>query len=131
MPSGKSHGKSANKSTQQLLFSEALQPHRSMAIAGDGLLPDRTLILFGSAQDTAMEHILQEIMAVGHWLEGLDSTLTAETKSIRMDIAGFQKQVTDLEQCVTTVESRLSALLDREQELLFLCSKAADLEGRS
>ncbi|KAJ1181396.1 hypothetical protein NDU88_006603 [Pleurodeles waltl] len=54
------------------------------------------------------------------------ASLTAETKSIHMDIASFQTRVLGLEQRVTTVEAQ-----DRDQELLFVRSKLTDLEDRS
>ncbi|KAJ1113532.1 hypothetical protein NDU88_001774 [Pleurodeles waltl] len=47
----------------------------------------------GTHSDTAMERILQEISAVGHRLEAMDSKipdLSANSKSIRVDIASFQ-----------------------------------------
>ncbi|KAJ1117139.1 hypothetical protein NDU88_005339 [Pleurodeles waltl] len=57
-----------------------------------------------SAQESTMDLIVEEISAVGRRLEGMDSamvSLTAETKSIRLDIAGFQTRVLGLEQRVT------------------------------
>ncbi|KAJ1113850.1 hypothetical protein NDU88_002091 [Pleurodeles waltl] len=82
----------------------------------------------------AMDRILQEISAVGSRLEGMDNTmasLTAETKSMRLDIAGFQSRVTGLEQRVTTVETHITSSQDRDQELIYLCSKLIDLKARS
>ncbi|KAJ1180773.1 hypothetical protein NDU88_005989 [Pleurodeles waltl] len=67
-------------------------------------------------------------------LEGMDSamvSLTAEAKSIRLDIEGFQTRVLGLEQQVTTIEAQVASSRDRDQELLFLCSKMTDLEDRS
>ncbi|KAJ1215983.1 hypothetical protein NDU88_003589 [Pleurodeles waltl] len=58
------------------------------------------------------------------------ASLTAETKSIRMDIASFQTRVLGLEQQVATVEAQTASFQDRNQELLFLCSKMTDLEDR-
>ncbi|KAJ1211039.1 hypothetical protein NDU88_006401 [Pleurodeles waltl] len=81
-----------------------------------------------------MDHILQEISAVGRRLEGMDSmmtSLTEDTKSMRLEIAGFQSRVTTLEQRVTTVETQATLTSDRDQELLYLCSKVLDLEDRS
>ncbi|KAJ1123265.1 hypothetical protein NDU88_001738 [Pleurodeles waltl] len=72
------------------------------------LPPARHHAMADSAQESTMDRILQEISAVGHRLEGMDSamvSLTAETKSIRLDIAGFQTRVLGLEQQVTTVEA--------------------------
>ncbi|KAJ1093672.1 hypothetical protein NDU88_006770 [Pleurodeles waltl] len=83
---------------------------------------------------TTVDHILQEITAMGRHLEGMDSTistLVAETKSICLDIAGFQSTVSDLEQHVVAVEDHLNTVPDRDQELLFLPSKLVDLEDRS
>ncbi|KAJ1116185.1 hypothetical protein NDU88_004403 [Pleurodeles waltl] len=88
----------------------------------------------GSAQESTMDRILQEISAVGHRLEGMDSalvSLTAETKSIRMEIASFQTRVLGLEQWGSTVEAQAASFQDRDQELLFLHSKLTDLEDRS
>ncbi|KAJ1145473.1 hypothetical protein NDU88_011759 [Pleurodeles waltl] len=87
-----------------------------------------------SAQKSTRDRILQEISAVGHRLEGMDNamaSLTAETTSIRLDIAGFQSRVTGLEQRVTTVEAHVASSQDRDQELLYLSSKMIDLEDRS
>ncbi|KAJ1157115.1 hypothetical protein NDU88_009830 [Pleurodeles waltl] len=81
-----------------------------------------------------MDRILQDILAVGHKLEGMDSgmaSLTGETKSMRLDIAGSQSQVTGLDQSVTTVETRIASWVDRDQELLYLRSKLFVLEYRS
>ncbi|KAJ1216277.1 hypothetical protein NDU88_003881 [Pleurodeles waltl] len=58
-------------------------------------------------------------------------TLAAEIKSIRLDIAGFQSRVSDLEYRGITVEYHLNTVPERDQELLFLCSKLIDLEDRS
>ncbi|KAJ1135924.1 hypothetical protein NDU88_002353 [Pleurodeles waltl] len=47
-----------------------------------------------------MDRILQEILVVGRRLEGMDSmmtSLTEDTKSMRLDIADFQSRVTTLE----------------------------------
>ncbi|KAJ1143064.1 hypothetical protein NDU88_009376 [Pleurodeles waltl] len=88
----------------------------------------------GSAQESNMDRILQEISAVGRKLEGMDSamvSLTAETKSICMEIASFQTCVLGLEQRVSTVEAQSASFQDRDQEHLFLRSKLTDLEDRS
>ncbi|KAJ1158253.1 hypothetical protein NDU88_010946 [Pleurodeles waltl] len=77
-----------------------------------------------------MDRILQEISAVGRRLEGI-CTLAAETKSIRLDIVGFQAQVMGLELHVTVMEDHLNTTLDLDQELLYLRSKVIDLEDRS
>ncbi|KAJ1183228.1 hypothetical protein NDU88_000053 [Pleurodeles waltl] len=81
-----------------------------------------------------MDRILQEISVVGRRLEAMDSamiSLTADTKSIRLDIASFQTCVLGLEQRVTTIEAQVTSSQDRDQELLFLHSKMMDLEDRS
>ncbi|KAJ1087686.1 hypothetical protein NDU88_000852 [Pleurodeles waltl] len=74
-----------------------------------------------TSQRANMDRILQEISAVGPRLEGMDSmmtSLTESTKSMRLDIAGFQSRVTTLEQRVTTVETLAVLASDRDQELL-------------
>ncbi|KAJ1107210.1 hypothetical protein NDU88_004603 [Pleurodeles waltl] len=81
-----------------------------------------------------MDHILQEISAVGHKLEGMDTAmvaLTAETRFIRLEIAGFQSQISGLDHRVAAVENQVALQTDRDQELLHLCSKLTDLEDRS
>ncbi|KAJ1175731.1 hypothetical protein NDU88_001018 [Pleurodeles waltl] len=86
------------------------------------------------AKSTTIECILQEVMTVGRRLKGMDSNisaLTAETKSIGMDIAGFQNRVTGLEQRITAVENHLKGIPERDHELLFLHSKVIDLQDRS
>ncbi|KAJ1107782.1 hypothetical protein NDU88_005171 [Pleurodeles waltl] len=73
-------------------------------------------------------------MAVGHRLKGMDTmmtSLTEDTKSMRLDITGFQSRVTALEQRVTTVETQVVLTSDRDQELLYLRSKVIDLEDRN
>ncbi|KAJ1186522.1 hypothetical protein NDU88_003303 [Pleurodeles waltl] len=59
------------------------------------------------------------------------STLATETKSICLNIASFQSRMTGLKQRVTAMEDHLNTVPDRDQELLFLCSKLIDLEDRS
>ncbi|KAJ1135356.1 hypothetical protein NDU88_001796 [Pleurodeles waltl] len=59
------------------------------------------------------------------------TSLTAETKSMRLDIAGFQSRVSGLEQHVETVEGHVTTFQDRDQELLYLHSKLIVLEDRS
>ncbi|KAJ1197124.1 hypothetical protein NDU88_000986 [Pleurodeles waltl] len=84
--------------------------------------------------DSAQDRILQEISAVGRRLKGKDNAmapLTAETKSIRLDTAGFQSCVMGLEQRVTMVEAQVATSRDRVQEFLYLRSKLTDLEDRS
>ncbi|KAJ1217923.1 hypothetical protein NDU88_005510 [Pleurodeles waltl] len=81
-----------------------------------------------------IERILQEITAVSHRIEGMDtsiSSLTLETKSIRTDIAGFHSRVMGLESRVETLETHMSTTQDRDQDLSYLRSKVTDLEDRS
>ncbi|KAJ1205489.1 hypothetical protein NDU88_000923 [Pleurodeles waltl] len=96
------------------------------------LTPPSTMV--DPTERATMDRIVQEISAVGRKLEGMYSamaSLTAETKSMRLDIAGFQSQVTGLDQRVTSVEMHTASLVDRDQELLYLQSKLIDLEDRS
>ncbi|KAJ1082762.1 hypothetical protein NDU88_002927 [Pleurodeles waltl] len=86
------------------------------------------------AQEATMERILQEISGVGRRLEEMDNTIAsimAETKSIRLDIAGFQSRVLGLEPRVSLVETQVASSRDQDQELLYLRSKLTDLEDRS
>ncbi|KAJ1123208.1 hypothetical protein NDU88_001681 [Pleurodeles waltl] len=81
-----------------------------------------------------MDRILQEISAVGRKLEGMDNAmtaLTAERRSMRLEIAGFQSQISRLDHRVAAVESQVVLQTDRDQELLHLRSKLNDLEDRS
>ncbi|KAJ1170537.1 hypothetical protein NDU88_002412 [Pleurodeles waltl] len=81
-----------------------------------------------------MDRILQEISAVGRRLEGMDNAmvvLTAETRSMRLERAGFQSQISGLDQRVTTVEAQAASWTNRDHELLHLCSRLTDLEDRS
>ncbi|KAJ1155876.1 hypothetical protein NDU88_008601 [Pleurodeles waltl] len=114
-----------------MLFSEASRHQRVPPMVEHSLTP--TSSMAESTQRATMDCILQ-ISSVGRKLESMDSamaSLTAETKSMRLDIAHFQTQVTGLEQRVTTVETRISSWVDRDQELLYLRSKLIDLEDRS
>ncbi|KAJ1177785.1 hypothetical protein NDU88_003037 [Pleurodeles waltl] len=121
------------KSSRQLLFSEALR-HQKVPPAEEHPSPSHTSMA-DATQGATMECILREISAVSHKLESIfdnDMTsLTVETKSMSLDIAGFQTQVSGLEQRVTTVESQVDSWVDRDQELLHLHSKLIDLEDRS
>ncbi|KAJ1206205.1 hypothetical protein NDU88_001614 [Pleurodeles waltl] len=134
MPGGRSSQKNTGKPARQLLFSEALIQTKGPLPTPVTQPPATHHDMKDSAQESTMDHILQEIWAVGRRLEGMDSaiaSLTAETKSIRMDIASFQTRILGLEQRVLTVEVRASSFQDRDQELLFLRSKLTDLEDRS
>ncbi|KAJ1180487.1 hypothetical protein NDU88_005708 [Pleurodeles waltl] len=87
-----------------------------------------------SRPDDAGEGERTEISAVGHKLEGMDNAmtaLTAETRSMRLEIAGFQSQISGLDHRVTAVESQVALQTDRDQELFHLRSKLTDLEDRS
>ncbi|KAJ1213551.1 hypothetical protein NDU88_001185 [Pleurodeles waltl] len=59
------------------------------------------------------------------------SSFTLETKSIRTDIASFHSQVTGLEHRLGTLETHMSTIQDRDQDLSYLRSKVTDLEDRS
>ncbi|KAJ1152145.1 hypothetical protein NDU88_004922 [Pleurodeles waltl] len=111
MPSGKSTGKPSGKLAQQLLFSEAFQltkPAPSLVQSQD---------MAGTEQATTMDRILQEITAVSRRLEGMDT--------------GFQSRVTGLEHQMANMEDHVDTVLNKDQELLFLCSKLKDLEDGS
>ncbi|KAJ1099209.1 hypothetical protein NDU88_004313 [Pleurodeles waltl] len=85
--------------------------------------PSSTDCPVDSRPDTAMESSLQEISAVGRHLEAIGSKITdlsADSRSIRTDIAGFQDKVTDLDHRLHTVESKVAALPANEPELQFL-----------
>ncbi|KAJ1165094.1 hypothetical protein NDU88_005523 [Pleurodeles waltl] len=64
-------------------------------------------------------------------MDSMIASLTEDTKSIHLDIAGFQSQVTALEQWLMTVETQAALIPNRDQELWYLRSKVIDLEGRS
>ncbi|KAJ1196252.1 hypothetical protein NDU88_000123 [Pleurodeles waltl] len=85
-------------------------------------------------QPATMEQILQEITAVSHRIEGMDtsiSSLTLETKSIRTDNASFHSWVMGLEHRLGTLETHMSTIQDRDQDLSYLRIKVTDLEDRS
>ncbi|KAJ1124547.1 hypothetical protein NDU88_002998 [Pleurodeles waltl] len=124
MPGGRSSSKNSGK-----LFSEALLHSLTPPLA-----PEVHPTAQPHNMETTMEHILQENSAVGRRLEGMDNamaSLTAETKSMCLNIASFQFRVTGLEQHVATVETHITSSWDRDQELLYLCSKLVDLEDGS
>ncbi|KAJ1193687.1 hypothetical protein NDU88_002983 [Pleurodeles waltl] len=100
MPGGKVTGKSSGKPSRQLLFSEALQLLRPASPAAGLNRLEQPPTMSDTEQTTTMDHILQEITAVSGSLEGMDTaitSLTTKTKSMRLDIAGFQSRVTGLE----------------------------------
>ncbi|KAJ1141947.1 hypothetical protein NDU88_008275 [Pleurodeles waltl] len=134
MPGGQSSHKNSGKPARQLLFSGGLLQTKgappTLAAQPSATHHD----MADSAQESTMDRIPQEILAAGRRLEGMDSamvSLTAETKSIRMEIASFQTRVLGLEQRVSKVEAHASSFQDRDQEILFLRSKLTDLEDRS
>ncbi|KAJ1106436.1 hypothetical protein NDU88_003837 [Pleurodeles waltl] len=55
----------------------------------------------------------------------------AETRSMRLEIAGFQSQISRLDQRVATVEAQAASWTNRDQELLHLRSRLTDVEDRS
>ncbi|KAJ1139156.1 hypothetical protein NDU88_005533 [Pleurodeles waltl] len=132
MPRGKTAGKAPCKPARQLLFSEALRQQKYPAPAASP--PPSHDTMSDNTQGASMDRILQEISAVGRKLEGMDiamSALTAETRSMRLEIAGFQSQISGLDHRVAAVESQVVSQTDRDQELLYLRSKLTDLEDRS
>ncbi|KAJ1133207.1 hypothetical protein NDU88_011504 [Pleurodeles waltl] len=79
--------------------------------------------MVNSCSDSAIEHILQEISAVGHRLETMDSKITdllADSKSILVDTASFETTVTDLDHRLHAVENQMASLLDNKPELQYL-----------
>ncbi|KAJ1130440.1 hypothetical protein NDU88_008793 [Pleurodeles waltl] len=50
---------------------------------------------------------------------------------MRSDIASFQSRVTGSEHCVGTLETNMTTIQDRDQDLSYLRSKVTDLEDRS
>ncbi|KAJ1087496.1 hypothetical protein NDU88_000665 [Pleurodeles waltl] len=100
MPGGRTLGKHSGKPARQLLFSEALLHSRTPPSASEVHPTTKLNNMADQTQEATMEHILQEISAVGRRLEGMDNamaSLTVETKSMCLDIAGFQSRVTGLE----------------------------------
>ncbi|KAJ1159506.1 hypothetical protein NDU88_000013 [Pleurodeles waltl] len=135
MPRGKVTGKPSGKPARQLLFSEALcQQKYPPAKDPPPHPPTNTGNMEEGPQGASMDRILQEISAVGRKLEGMDHAmmaLTAETRSMRLQIAGFQSQISGLDQQVATVETQVASWTDNGQELMHLRSKLTDLEDRS
>ncbi|KAJ1189430.1 hypothetical protein NDU88_006175 [Pleurodeles waltl] len=134
MPGNKPSNKHLGKPARQLLFSEALRQNRALPSIPQEHLTHQPSDMVDAPQAATMDRILQEILGVGRRLEGMDSRmifLTEETKSMRLDIAGFQSRVTTLEQWVTAVETHATLTADRHQELVYLCRKVIDLEDRN
>ncbi|KAJ1171229.1 hypothetical protein NDU88_003099 [Pleurodeles waltl] len=132
MPRGKTTSKTSGKPARQLLFSEALCQQKHPPAEDPS--PRPRINMADDTQGASMDRMLQEISVVGRKLEGMDSAmvaLTAETRSMRLEIAGFQSQISGLDQQVTTVETQVASWTDRDQELLHLRSKLTDLEDRS
>ncbi|KAJ1091350.1 hypothetical protein NDU88_004477 [Pleurodeles waltl] len=116
MPGSRLSTKNSGKPARQLLFSEALLHSKTSSPTPVAQQPARHHNMLDSAQDSTMDHIFQEISAVGRRLEGMVNamaSLTAETKSIRLDIAGFQSHVMGLEQRVTMVQAHAATSRDR------------------
>ncbi|KAJ1093143.1 hypothetical protein NDU88_006251 [Pleurodeles waltl] len=134
MPGNKPSNKHLGKPARQLLFLEALRQNRTPPSAPQEHLTNQSSDMADASQGATMDRILQEISAVGRRLEGMDSrmiSLTEETKSMRLDIAGFQSRVTTLEQRVMTMETQATLATDRDHKLLYIHSKVIDLEDRS
>ncbi|KAJ1091392.1 hypothetical protein NDU88_004518 [Pleurodeles waltl] len=132
MPRGKTTSKVTGKSTRQLLFSEALQQQKHPSVEDSPPLPCPSMT--EDIQGATMDCILQEISAVSRKLEAMDNAtvaLTAETRSMRLDLASFQSQMSGLDQRVTTVETQVASWTDGDLELSHLRSKLTDLEERS
>ncbi|KAJ1195798.1 hypothetical protein NDU88_005066 [Pleurodeles waltl] len=132
MPRCKTVGKTLCKPTRQLLFSEALRQQKPPP--AEVPLPSLPSSMAGDTQVATMDRILQEISAVSRKLEGMDSAmvaLTKETRSMGLDIAGFQSQISGLDQRVATVETQVASWTDKDQELRHLRSRLTDLEDRS
>ncbi|KAJ1153351.1 hypothetical protein NDU88_006112 [Pleurodeles waltl] len=134
----KSDGKPPGNTARQLFFSEALRQQKHPPVKDPKDPPPHSHTITGnmeeSPQGASMDRILQEISAVGRKLEGMDSAvmaLTAETRSMRLEIAGFQSQISGLDQRVPTVETQVASWTDNGQELMHLRSKLTDLEDRS
>ncbi|KAJ1153387.1 hypothetical protein NDU88_006148 [Pleurodeles waltl] len=132
MPRGKKTGKVTGKSTCQLLFSEAIQLQKHPSAEDSPPLPCANMT--EDIKGTTMDCILQEISVVRRKLEGMDNAmvaLTVETRSMRLDLAGFHSQMSGLDQCVATVETQVASWTDRDLELSHIRSKLTDLEDRS
>ncbi|KAJ1087619.1 hypothetical protein NDU88_000786 [Pleurodeles waltl] len=137
MPGSKPNHKPAGKPARQLLFSEALHQKRPTPMATEthsSPPPTQPVTTPDKEQSTTMEQILHEIAAVSRRIEGLDasiSSLTPETKSMRLDIASFQSRVTGLEHRMGSLETQMATSQHRDQGPLYLKSELTDLEDRS
>ncbi|KAJ1210922.1 hypothetical protein NDU88_006284 [Pleurodeles waltl] len=109
MPRGKTTGKATGKPACQLLFSEALRQQKHPSAEDPPPLPCTNMA--DDTQAATMDRILQEISAVSRKLEGMDIAmvvLTLETRTMRLDIVGFQSQLSGLDQRVATVETQVA-----------------------
>ncbi|KAJ1172688.1 hypothetical protein NDU88_004532 [Pleurodeles waltl] len=132
MPRSKARDKATGKPARQLLFSEALRQQKHPSAEDPPPLPCANMA--DDTQGATMDRILQEISAVSRKLEGMDNAmvvLMADTRSMRLDIAGFQSQISGLDHRVATVETQVASWTDRDLELSHLRSKLTDLEDRS
>ncbi|KAJ1184891.1 hypothetical protein NDU88_001688 [Pleurodeles waltl] len=112
------NGEAAGKHSRQLLFSEAIAQPKTMT--AQATPPGHVPSSADPPPLEATDRILQEITSVGHRLEVMDlkiTDLTMASSSIRADIAGFRETVTNLDQCLTTVEDQLATIPDQEEEL--------------
>ncbi|KAJ1201482.1 hypothetical protein NDU88_005291 [Pleurodeles waltl] len=138
MPRGRATGNPLSNPDRQLLFFEALHQQKHPPVKDPKDPPPHSHTITGNMEEgpqgASMDRILQEISAVGRKLEGMDSAmivLTAETRSMCLEIAGFQSQISGLDQRVATVETQVASWTDNGQELMHLRSKLTDLEDRS
>ncbi|KAJ1105129.1 hypothetical protein NDU88_002537 [Pleurodeles waltl] len=132
MTRGKATGKATGKPARQLLFSEALRQQKHPSAEDPPPLPCANMA--DDMQGATMDRILQEISVASRKLEDMDNAmvaLTVEKRSMRLDIAGFQSQISGLNQRVATVETQVASWTDRDLELSHLRSKLTDLEDRS
>ncbi|KAJ1137386.1 hypothetical protein NDU88_003795 [Pleurodeles waltl] len=114
MPSGKSSG----KHSRQLLFSEAIAQPKVMA--DQQTLSSPSTVLDDPRAMDATDRILQEITAVGRRLKAMDlkiTDLSADSISIRTDIACFSEKVADLDKHLTKVEDHVGTLPEHDAEL--------------
>ncbi|KAJ1204379.1 hypothetical protein NDU88_008157 [Pleurodeles waltl] len=109
MPGCRSSNIHLGKPARQLLFSEALSHTGTSSPTSQEHPTTQSHVMVDTSQGPTLDRILQEISVVGRRLEGMDSmmaSLTEDTRSMGLDIAGFQSQVTVLEELVTTVETQ-------------------------
>ncbi|KAJ1215403.1 hypothetical protein NDU88_003012 [Pleurodeles waltl] len=102
MPRGKVTCKPLGNPACQLLFLEALRQQKHPPAKDPKDHPPHSHTTTGNMEEgpqgASMDRILQEISALGHKLEGMDSAmmaLTAETRSMCLEIAGFQSKYRD------------------------------------